>query len=195
MGGTFDPIHLGHLAAASEVHHAFQLDRMVFVPAGEPWQKKVEAPAEDRLMMTTLAVAGHRHLSVSRIEIDRRGPTYTTDTFEALRSFYGEDALFFLVVGADAVLNLKTWKKLDRLAELVEIVAVSRPGSELEGFEPVAGLPRVHVHEMPALDVSGTDIRARVRQGKPIDVLVPSTVATYIREHGLYVDATREISA
>ena len=168
---------------------------MVFVPAGDPWQKKAEAPAEDRLMMTTLAVAGHRHLAVSRIELDRRGPTYTTDTFESLRSFYGEDVKFFLVVGADAVLNLQTWKKLDRLSELVEIVAVSRPGSDIGGFVAGPELPRIHVHEMPGIDVSATDIRERVRQGKPIDFLVPSPVATYVREHGLYVDAPKEQSA
>ena len=195
MGGTFDPIHLGHLAAASEVRHAFRLDEVVFIPAGDPWQKAEEAPAEDRHLMTALAVAGHRGLAVSRIEIDRKGPTYTADTFETLKGFYGEDAVFFLIAGADAVLNLRTWKKLDRLRELAEIIAVTRPGSDMALYEAAANLPKVTLHEMPGIDISATQIRERVREGKPIDFLVPDAVATYIREHGLYLDPPKERSA
>ncbi len=196
MGGTFDPIHLGHLVAGSEVLHAFNLDRVIFMPAGDPWQRPAEADAEDRLIMTSLAVAGFARFAVSRIELDRRGPTYTADSFETLRSFHGPDVDVFLIAGADAVLNLSTWKKLERLKELVEIVAVTRPGSELKTFRQTDDLPTVHVHEMPGIDISATLIRDRVRRGEPIDFLVPPEVARYIRQHGLYLDgAVTERSA
>ena len=195
LGGTFDPIHLGHLAAASESLHSFNLDRVLFVPAGDPWQRPAQAPAEDRFMMVSLGIAGFSTFAASRVEIDRRGPTYTADTFETLREFHGEDVSFFLIVGADAVLNLSTWKKLDRLRELVEIVAVTRPGSELSSFEQRDDLPRVHLQEMPGIDISATVIRERVRRGEPIDVLVPADVARYIRQHGLYSDGVAERSA
>jgi len=189
MGGTFDPIHIGHLIAASEVAHAFALDRVLFMPAGDPWQKRSQTPAEDRLMMTSLAVAGVPRFAVSRIELDRKGPTYTADSLETLNGFYGPDVVFFLIAGADAVLNLSTWMKLDRLRALTEVIAVTRPGSELEGFAPPDHLPRVHFHEMPGIDVSATQIRDRVRRGQPIDFLVPHDVARYIRDHGLYSEA------
>ena len=195
LGGTFDPIHLGHLAAASEVLHSFHLDQILFVPAGDPWQRPAQAHAEDRLMMVSLAIAGFSAFAASRIEIDRRGPTYTADTFERMRDFYGDDVSFFLIVGADAVLNLTTWKKLDRLRELVEIVAVTRPGSDLSSFGQRDELPRVHLQEMPGIDISATRIRERVGRGEPIDVLVPPDVARYIRQHGLYADGAAERSA
>ena len=190
MWGTFDPIHLGHLVAASEVLHSFGLDRVVFMPAGDPWQKRSETPAEDRLMMTSLAVAGSPAFSVSRLELDRKGPTYTADSFETLKEFYGADVEMFLIAGADAVLNLSTWKKLDRLKELVEVIAVTRPGSELDSFVQSDDLPTVHVREMPGIAISATEIRERVRQGQPIDFLVPPEVALYIRQNGLYSRAT-----
>lgn len=186
MGGTFDPIHVGHLVAASEVLDAFSLDRVLFMPAGDPWQKRSEAPAEDRLMMTSLAVAGAESFAVTRIELDRKGPTYTADSLEALHGFYGNRIELFLIAGADAVLNLSTWKKLDRLRALAEIIAVSRPGSELERFSAAEDLPKVHVQPIPGLDISATDIRDRVRRGRPIDFLVPTDVVRYIRRHGLY---------
>ena len=190
MGGTFDPIHLGHLVAASEVLHSFGLDRVLFMPAGDPWQKNSETAAEDRFMMTSLAVAGFQPFSVSRLELDRKGPTYTADTFETLREFYGGDVEMFLIVGADAVLNLSTWKKLDRLKELVEVIAVTRPGSDLGSFAQSDAFPTVHVREIPGIGISATDIRDRVRHGKPIDFLVPPEVALYIRQNGLYAGAT-----
>ena len=195
LGGTFDPIHLGHLAAASEVLHSFHLDQVLFVPAGDPWQRPAQAPAEDRLMMVSLAIAGFSAFAASRLEIDRKGPTYTADTFELLREFYGEGVSFFLIVGADAVLNLETWKKLDRLREVAEIVAVTRPGSDLTSFQQRDDLPRVHLQEMPGIDVSATAIRERVQRGDPIDVLVPADVARYIRQHGLYSEGIAERSA
>lgn len=190
MGGTFDPIHLGHLVAASEVLHSFALDRVLFMPAGDPWQKRSETPAEDRLMMTSLAVAGYSMFSVSRLELDRKGPTYTADSFETLTEFYGPDVEMFLIVGADAVLNLSTWEKLDRLKELVQVIAVTRPGWELGSFVQSDDLPTVHVREMPGIAISATEIRDRVRRGEPIDFLVPPEVAQYIRQNGLYAGAT-----
>ena len=195
MGGTFDPIHIGHLVAACEVLHHFALDQVLFMPAGDPWQRKAEAPAEDRLMMTSLAVAGHHGLAVSRLELDRKGPTYTADSFELLREFYGPDAAFYLIAGADTVLNLSTWKKLERLKELIEVIAVTRPGSDLREFEQSSDLPRVHTLEMPEIDVSATDIRDRVRRRLPIDFLVPADVVRYIRKNGLYAEGTRERTA
>lgn len=197
MGGTFDPIHLGHLVAASEVMHSFSLDRVLFMPAGDPWQKvATEAPADDRLMMTSLAIAGFGRFAVSRLELDRKGPTYTADSFETLREFFGSNVELFLIAGADTVLNLATWQKLDRLCELAEIVAVTRPGSDLRAFKQTDQLPRVHLHEMPGIDISATRIRERVRHGDPIDFLVPPDVAQYIRQHGLYLgDSSTELSA
>lgn len=195
MGGTFDPIHLGHLVAASEVLHSFDLDRVLFMPAGDPWQKRARTPAEDRFMMTELAVSGFSGFAASRLELDRRGPTYTADSFEMLSDYYGPEVEFFLILGADALLNLTTWKKLDRLRELVEIIAVTRPGFDLAAFQPSDDLPAVHVTEMPGIDISAHQIRARVRDGEPIDFLVPQEVAGYIRSHGLYTDDIAERSA
>lgn len=195
IGGTFDPIHLGHLVAASEVLHSFELDLVLFMPAGDPWQKSSETAAEDRFMMTALAIAGFSTFAASRLELDRKGPTFTADSFETLREFYGRDVEFFLIAGADAVLNLSTWKKLDRLRELVQVVAVSRPGSDLSTLQQSEDLPVVHVKEMPGIDVSATQIRERVRLGKPIDFLVPMDVVRYIRTHGLYSETATERSA
>jgi nicotinate-nucleotide adenylyltransferase len=138
-------------------------------------------------MMTTLAAATHPRLSVSRIEIDRRGPTYTVDTLEALRASFPDAALFF-IVGADVAMELKTWHRVDAIASLATVVAVNRPGSELTGRTTEPGLPKVEVLEMPALDVSSTEIRRRVATGAPIDYLVPADVAAYIRDRDLYTD-------
>lgn len=195
MGGTFDPIHLGHLVAASEVLHSFELDRVLFMPAGDPWQKSSETAAEDRFMMTTLAIAGFSSFAASRLELDRKGPTITADSFETLREFYGPGVEFFLIAGADAVLNLSTWKKLDRLRELVQVIAVSRPGSDLSLLHQSDDLPVVHVKEMPGIDISASKIRERVRLGEPIDFLVPTDVVGYIRTHGLYSGSVTERSA
>lgn len=189
MGGTFDPIHAGHLVAASEVLHALSLDCVLFMPAGDPWQKRSEAPAEDRLMMTTLAVAQAPRFAVSRIELDRKGPTYTADSLQILRDFYGPEVKLFLIAGADAVLNLSTWKHLDRLCDLIEVVAVTRPGSQLDRFRQTDDFPKVHMQEVPGIDVSSTQIRERVRRGQPIDFLVPRDVTHYIQQHGLYTGA------
>ena len=195
LGGTFDPIHLGHLAAASEVLGSFDLDRVLFMPAGDPWQKTTQIPAEDRFMMTELAISGSPSFAVSRLEIDRKGPTYTADSFETLRGFYGDDVRFFLILGADALLNLPTWRKLDRLRELVEIIAVSRPGFDLGAFHQDDALPPVHLHEIPGIDISAHEIRALVRNGESIASFVPSAVADYIHSNGLYAERPTERSA
>ena len=190
LGGTFDPIHVGHLVAATEVIHHCGLDRVVLVPAGRPWQKSRFSDPEDRFMMTVLAAATHARLSASRIEIDRKGPTYTIDTLEAFRKFF-DGVELVLIVGADALRDLATWHRIDEIGSMTQVVAVSRPGIDISGFEADPGWPEISHLAIPGLDISSTDIRARAAQGKPIDYLVPAEVARYIRERGLYVE-TRE---
>jgi len=186
MGGTFDPPHQGHLVAASEVLHHLDLEKVMFVPAGDPWQKETVAPAEDRYLMTVLATASHPRFEVSRVEIDRSGPTYTADTMETLHGFYDGEVELVFIAGADTVLGMGTWEKLDRLAQLAEVAAVSRSGINLADIDPGSGWPRIHVVEMPEVAISSTEIRDRVRKSLPIDYLVASDVAAYIAEHGLY---------
>jgi nicotinate-nucleotide adenylyltransferase len=186
FGGTFDPIHVGHLIAASEAVHAFGLDRVLFVPAGRPWQKAIYSDPEDRHMMTVLATSTHPRFATSRIEIDRPGPSYTVDTLTRVRELHGRDLAIFFIVGVDALANLGTWRDIDRLADLCEIIAVNRPGSA----GPIAvdpAWPRIHRLDIPGVNISATEIRARVREGRPIDFLVSDLVAHYIRSHGLYL--------
>jgi nicotinate-nucleotide adenylyltransferase len=181
MGGTFDPVHHGHLVAADEARYAFRLDRVLFVPAGAPWQKGQEVtPASERLAMTVLATQDNPAFDVSRVEIDREGPTYTIDTLRALRTQQPDADLFF-ITGADAIGAILTWKDPDEALDLATFVAVSRPGHDLHDLDP-----RVKVLEIPALAISSTDIRRRVREGRPIRYLVPDQVAAYIEERGLY---------
>ena len=188
MGGTFDPIHMGHLIIASEALHELRLDRMVFMPTGRPWQKKAQSSSEDRYLMTVLGTGGNPRFAVSRMELDRVGPTYTADTMQQLKDFHGPQTELFFIAGADAVLKLGTWERIESLAELAEIVAVTRPGFALEGLDPQPGWPPIRMMPTPGLDISSTDIRARVAHGRPIDYLVPAEVVTYIREHGLYMN-------
>lgn len=195
MGGTFDPIHLGHLIAASEALHEFKLDRVMFVPTGRPWQKRSFADAEDRFQMTVLGAASNPRFAVSRMEIDRVGPTYTVDTMRVLRDFHGEDARLFFIIGADAVLRLGTWRGVEGLEELAEVIAVTRPGFDLAGLEPEPGWPAVHSMAMPPIDISSSDIRERVRSGRPIDYLVPRVVGQYVRAHGLYMEPVERQTA
>lgn len=189
MGGTFDPIHLGHLVAASEALYRFGLDLVLFMPTGHPWQKQSYSDPEDRYLMTVLGTASNAHFAVSRMEIDRRGPTYTADTMEMLRDFHGAAVRLFFIAGADAAMKLSTWKKVERLAELAELIAVTRPGYRLKPPESAGRLPRVSVMEMPGIDISSSEIRARVAADQPIDYLVPAEVAEYIRKNGLYLGA------
>ncbi|MEN3582901.1 nicotinate-nucleotide adenylyltransferase [Streptomyces sp. ZYX-F-203] len=185
MGGTFDPIHHGHLVAASEVAARFHLDEVVFVPTGEPWQKghrRVSA-AEDRYLMTVIATAENPQFSVSRIDIDRGGPTYTVDTLRDLRALNPDTDLFF-ITGADALAQILTWRDSEELFALAHFVGATRPGHRLD--DP--GLPEggVSLVEVPALAISSTDCRARVAEGDPIWYLVPDGVVRYIHKRRLY---------
>jgi nicotinate-nucleotide adenylyltransferase len=186
MGGTFDPIHHGHLVAASEVGHVFALDEVVFVPTGQPWQKAGSpvSAAEDRYLMTVIATASNPRFSVSRVDIDRPGPTYTIDTLHELRAVRGPDAEFFFITGADALEHIMTWQDADELFKLAHFVGCTRPGHRLSG----AGLPddRVSLIEIPALAVSSTQCRERVAAGVPIWYLVPDGVVQYISKRDLY---------
>ena len=183
MGGTFDPIHHGHLVAASEVAASFDLDEVVFVPTGEPWQKSRVSPSEHRYLMTVIATASNPDFSVSRVDIDRAGPTYTIDTLRDLKAERPDAELFF-ITGSDAVAQILSWRDHDELWDLAHFVAVSRPGHPLS----VAGLPSENVKllEIPALAISSTDCRDRVRSGAPVWYLVPDGVVQYIAKHHLY---------
>ncbi|MBA2427686.1 MAG: nicotinate-nucleotide adenylyltransferase [Actinobacteria bacterium] len=186
MGGTFDPIHVGHLIAASEALHELALDRILFVPTGRPWQKSRYSDAEDRFVMTVLAAVAHPRFAVSRMELDRTGDTFTADTLQELRQFHGPEVKLYFILGADAVLKLGTWHGIERLGALCEVVAVTRPGFDLAALKPEPHWPKVRVMEMPGIDVSASEIRARRRAGKPIDYLLPAEVVRYIQNHGLY---------
>ncbi|MFD4029275.1 nicotinate-nucleotide adenylyltransferase [Streptomyces sp. NPDC058637] len=185
MGGTFDPIHHGHLVAASEVAARFDLDEVVFVPTGQPWQKshKHVSPAEDRYLMTVIATASNPQFSVSRSDIDRDGPTYTIDTLRDLRTANDDTDLFF-ITGADALSQILTWRDAEELFSLSHFIGVTRPGHLLTDD----GLPKggVSLVEVPALAISSTDCRARVAQGEPVWYLVPDGVVRYIDKRQLY---------
>ena len=191
MGGTFDPVHFGHLVTASEVHHLFGLDEVVFVPTGRPWQKAGSAitGAEHRYLMTVIGTATDPRFRVSRVDIDRPGPTYTADTLADLRAVHGESADLFFITGADALAQILTWHRHDDVLASAHLVGVTRPGHDVTDHP----LPpqSVSLVEVPALAISSTDIRARVRRGAPIDYLLPAGVATYIRTHALYTGASR----
>jgi nicotinate-nucleotide adenylyltransferase len=186
MGGTFDPIHHGHLVAASEVGHFFSLDEVIFVPTGEPWQKdqRQVSAAEDRYLMTVIATASNPRFSVSRVDIDRPGETFTIDTLRDLRAARGPDAEFFFITGADALAKMMSWRDADELFRLAHFVGCTRPGHRLSD----AGLPdkRVSLIEIPALAISSTGCRERVRAGEPIWYLVPDGIVQYITKRGLY---------
>jgi nicotinate-nucleotide adenylyltransferase len=185
MGGTFDPIHHGHLVAASEVQSAFELDEVVFVPTGEPWQKagREVSTREHRYLMTVIATASNPRFTVSRVDIDRPGTTYTIQTLRELHE-QRPDAELFFITGADALAQILSWKDVDELFELARFVGVTRPGHVLE----LGGLPadRVSLMEIPAMAISSTDCRARVRAGEPVWYLVPDGVVQYIGKHHLY---------
>ncbi|GEB46539.1 MULTISPECIES: nicotinate-nucleotide adenylyltransferase [Microbacterium] len=183
MGGTFDPIHHGHLVAASEVAQSFDLDEVVFVPTGRPWQKDDVTESEHRYLMTVIATASNPQFTVSRVDIDRAGPTYTIDTLRDLQR-QRPGAEFFFITGADAVAQILGWRHHQELWDLAHFVAVSRPGHVLT----TEGLPSENVSqlEIPALSISSTDCRARVRRGHPVWYLVPDGVVQYIAKHHLY---------
>ncbi|MDQ3308239.1 MAG: nicotinate-nucleotide adenylyltransferase [Actinomycetota bacterium] len=188
MGGTFDPIHNGHLVAASEVQAWFHLDEVVFVPTGQPWQKSEGdvSAAEDRYLMTVVATASNPRFSVSRVDIDRAGPTYTIDTLRDLR-LRRPDAEFFFITGADALAQILTWQDADGVFELAHFVGCTRPGTPIDATT-LEGLPpdRVTIIEVPALAISSTECRSRARKGEPVWYLVPDGVVQYIAKRGLY---------
>lgn len=183
MGGTFDPIHHGHLVAASEAAQWFDLDEVVFVPTGQPWQKSRVTSSEHRYLMTVIATASNPRFTVSRVDIDRPGQTYTIDTLRDLKA-QRPDADLFFITGADAIAQILSWRDHEELWDLAHFVAVSRPGHVLS----TAGLPSDDVSqlEIPALSISSTDCRARVSQGHPVWYLVPDGVVQYIAKHHLY---------
>jgi nicotinate-nucleotide adenylyltransferase len=183
MGGTFDPIHNGHLVAASEVQQKFDLDEVIFVPTGQPWMKKTVTEGEHRYLMTVIATAANPRFMVSRADIDRAGPTYTIDTLRDMRKARPNADLFF-ITGADAVAQISEWKDVEEVWNLAHFVAVSRPGHALT----ISGLPEQGVSslEVPALAISSTDCRSRVSRGFPVWYLVPDGVVQYIAKHHLY---------
>jgi nicotinate-nucleotide adenylyltransferase len=186
LGGTFDPVHIAHLVAAVGARHALGLDRVVLVVAGDPWQKRgrVVAGAEDRLAMTAAAVADLDGLEVSAIEIERSGPSYTIDT---LRAFAAADRELFLIVGADVAAGIDTWHEAEAVRDAATLVVVSRTSDGAGLAEPpaVATDGAVQV-DIPRLDISSSELRARVANGEPIDVLVPAGAVRVIRERRLY---------
>ncbi len=188
MGGTFDPIHHGHLVAASEVQSWFDLDEVVFVPTGRPWQKadREVSPAEHRYLMTVIATAANPRFEVSRVDIDRDGLTYTIDTLRELAAAMPDADLYF-ITGADAMAAILTWRDHDELFELAHFVGCTRPGHEMDE-QTLAGLPaeRITLVEIPALAISSTDCRGRVASGEPVWYLVPDGVVQYIAKHRLY---------
>jgi nicotinate-nucleotide adenylyltransferase len=189
FGGTFDPIHNGHLVAASEVAHALALGEVIFVPTGQPWQKEYRdlAPAEDRYLMTVIATASDALMSVSRVDIDRLGETYTVDTLTDLRAARGTEAEFFFIMGADALAGIKSWRNTGNLFSMAHFVGCTRPGHPVdvdslkEDFKGDFTLI-----EIPALEISSTACRERVKTGRPIRYLVPDGVIQYIAKRGLY---------
>ena len=183
MGGTFDPIHHGHLVAASEAADAFSLDEVIFVPTGNPGNKTAISSPEHRYLMTVIATAANPRFTVSRVDIDRPGITYTIDTLTELSKARPEADLYF-ISGADAIAQILAWKEVDSIWSLAHFVAVTRPGHKLE--LPQVKEARITQLEVPALSISSTDIRNRAAAGKPIWYLVPDGVVQYIAKHKLY---------
>jgi nicotinate-nucleotide adenylyltransferase len=187
MGGTFDPVHNGHLVAASEVQARFDLDEVIFVPTGTPWQKGARevSPAEDRYLMTVIATASNPRFSVSRVDIDRKGPTYTVDTLQDLRASR-PDAEIFFITGADALAQILSWRDAEKLFGLAHFIGVTRPGYTLDDHHLPDG--SVSLVEVPAMAISSTACRDRVALGEPVWYLVPDGVVQYIQKRNLYAE-------
>jgi nicotinate-nucleotide adenylyltransferase len=198
FGGTFDPIHLGHLAVARSIQSSLGLDNVIFIPAGQPWLK-ADTPVsrvKDRVQMLRLALARRRAFELSTIEADRPGPSYTVDTMETLQRQLGSDADLFFLLGSDALMDIAKWKEPQRLMKLCQLVAFARPGFGLPAIEALeAAVPgvsqRVVFVEVPQVNVRATDIRRRAAEGRSIQRLVPRAVERYILEYGLYKAGSR----
>ncbi len=186
MGGTFDPVHNGHLMAANEAGRAFELDEVIFVPAGQPWQKNGRkiAPAEDRYAMAVIATASNPLFSVSRLEIDRPGDTYTVDTLRELRAQRGPGTEFYFIIGADALSGLSTWHEPAELLTMVHFIGLTRDGHPLA--DGSLGAAQFSLLEVPALQISSTMCRERLQAGLPLRYFVPDEVISYIFKRGLY---------
>jgi len=194
FGGTFDPIHLGHVAVAEEVRTSHGLAEVLFVPAGQPWFKadRSISAAQHRVQMVKLAIAGHPHFKLSTCEVDRPGPSYAVDTIDVLQQQLGTEARLFFLLGSDALSELPQWKEPSRLIQICHLVAFTRPGFALPPLESLEStVPGLSQHvtfvEVPQIDISATQIRNRVFRGASIHGLVPPSVERYIQEQGLYL--------
>lgn len=195
MGGTFDPIHYGHLVTAEAVRYEYDVNQVIFMPTGHPPHKtdKIISHSEHRYLMSVLATAANPHFNVSRMEIDRKGTTYTIDTIKNFKKQYGDETELYFITGADALHYIFTWKNAEELLKLCTFVAVTRPGYKKEKLvqkiETINNYfeSKIHFLEVPALSISSTDIRNRVQQGRPIKYLVPEAVENYIYKFQLYI--------
>lgn len=194
MGGTFDPIHFGHLAAAEEVRERLSCEKVIFIPSGNPPHKqgRVLTASNHRYDMTLLATASNSKFQVSDIEINRNGYTYTLDTIKQLKTIYGEAVELLFITGADALLEIETWYKVEELLKLCGFVAVTRPGYDKSKLEQKLLYlqskydSELHIVDVPGLNISSTDLRQRIQQGTSIKYLVPDDVIDYINSHRLY---------
>ncbi len=194
LGGTFDPIHMGHLIIAEEARLRLGLSQVVFVPAGQPWLKQDRdiSPGEHRLEMIRLAIAPNAFFRASTVELERPGPSYTVDTLADLRRELGEEANLYFILGLDALAGLATWRQPQKIVELCHLVAARRPEArdlDLQSLErSITGIShRVIILDNPLIDISSSEIRQRVAEGKSIREMVPEAVEQYIREQGLYI--------
>jgi nicotinate-nucleotide adenylyltransferase len=198
FGGTFDPIHLGHLAVARSIQATLSLDKVIFVPAGQPWLKAGTpvSSVNDRVEMLRLAIARQKAFVLSTLEAERPGPSYSVDTMETLRRQSGSDSVLFFLLGSDALMDIAKWKEPRRLIQICQLVAFARPGFGLPTMDALeAAVPglteRVVFVEVPQVNIRATDIRSRIAEGRSIKRLVPRAVERYILEHGLYNAASR----
>ncbi|MCD5397745.1 nicotinate-nucleotide adenylyltransferase [candidate division NPL-UPA2 bacterium] len=190
LGGTFNPVHCGHLVAAAEVVQEFVLDKVIFVPSFLPPHKDDSniAPSRDRFQMCLLAIQAHPSFSVSSLELERGGKSYSIETVKELLGIYGRNTNFYFIIGIDAIQEISTWKDKEELFRLCEFIVVSRPGFSAGGIDKRV-LKHTHLIKVPALDISSTEIRRRVKEGRNIKYLVPEKVEKYIYEHKLYSEA------
>ncbi len=187
MGGTFNPPHLGHLICAEEVYDHFKFDKVIFIPSARPPHKDNNEvlDAQHRYMMTLLAVEANPHFEISRIELDRPGRSYSIETVRELKLEYGQDTELYWIIGADSILDMCIWKDVDELLDICNFVAINRPGYNLSKTDP-RFLKKVQLFKVTDVDISASEIRQRVEQGKTIKYLVPPDVENYIYENGLY---------